>query len=71
VACSEHASDSLYLTSVVVLLLVEVHVCTKCSAGLANLGSDVLCSVSFARTENKGNIGLFCKDLLAYTQYTL
>jgi hypothetical protein len=36
VACSEHASDALYLTADVVLRLVEVHVGTKCSAGLAN-----------------------------------
>ena len=44
VARSEHASDDLYWTADVVLQLVDVlGVGTKCSAGLANLGSDVLC----------------------------
>ena len=49
VARSEHASDALYLKADVVLRLVEVLVVgTKCSAGLANLRSDVLCCFRYS-----------------------
>ena len=49
VARSEHASDALYLKADVVLRLVEVLVVgTKCSAGLANLRSDVMCCFRYS-----------------------